>query len=143
MKKKVFLAKLLRTLKITKPIDLSVQEKNWIKLCKGHFNEKYDVGDKNWIDTLKPLFNETYGWTAEEYYDDFLDCIFNKLLDIHLKVQSDYSGSNLLIREIIKSSFAKRFDYQSEKPIERVISELCSKIQMSQVIENGVNRYYL
>lgn len=39
MKRKNIINKILRKLRITKPIDLTPQEKDWIKLLKGHYYE--------------------------------------------------------------------------------------------------------
>jgi hypothetical protein len=134
---------LLRFLRITKPIQLSESEIEWIKLCKGHYKGIYRTNAGNWIETLKPLFNKIYGWDAEDHYIDFLDCIFHKLLDIHLKIQSDHSGNNVQMKKIIGASFQRSWRRDYELPIERVIAELCGQIQCNQVIENGIYRYYL
>lgn len=144
-------AKLLRSLGITKPIQLSPQEVQWIKLCKLHYSEGSTSKDKGkypskgeWTETMKPLFNEIYGWTAEDHPADYLDCIFNKLLDIYLKIKLDKSGHDRELREIFKASFYKRpFIREQELPIERAISVLCGLIQNNIVIEYGVRRYYL
>ena len=84
---KIIKAKILRALGITKPIQLSECDVKWIKLCKLHYknDEKYKYEGREWTDALKPMFNEIYGWTAEEHYNDFLSCMFDKLLEIHLK----------------------------------------------------------
>jgi hypothetical protein len=67
-------------------IVLDKYETQWIKLIKCGYKDKYPINTKNWIDTLKPMFEETYGWDPNEHYNDFLGCIFNKLLDIYLKI---------------------------------------------------------
>lgn len=142
---KVLKAKLLRALGITKPIQLDKYEIQWIKLCKMHYKdvEKYKPTGYEWTDILKPLFNEIYGWTAEDHYQDFLNCMFIKLLEIHLKISLDKSGHGRELKEIFNSSFHKGICRDQELPIERAISELCGLIQCNQVILNGVNRYYL
>lgn len=144
-KAKIIKAKILRALRITKPIQLSPQEIKWIKLCKLHYrdDEKYKSKGREWTDTLKPMFNEIYGWTAEEHYKDFLHCMFNKLLEIHLKIKYDKSGYERQLELIFHASFYKSFVREQELPIERAISELCGLIQNNLVIENGVHRYYL
>ena len=103
-------AKILRTLGITKPIKLDKYEIQWIKLCKGHYKEKCP-STGSWVKTLKPMFVEIYGWNPDEdkNYHDYLNCIFGKLLEIHLKIIYDQSGSNLQLREIFNSSFSKIF----------------------------------
>lgn len=144
-KAKIIKAKILRALGITKPIQLSPQEVRWIKLLKLHYrdDEKYKHKGKEWTDILKPMFNEVYGWTAEEYYKDFLQCMFLKLLEIHLKIKYDQSGHENQLKEIFNASFYQSFRREQELPIERAISELCGQIQNNMVIENGVHRYYL
>ena len=123
-------------------IELTESEVRWIKFCKGHYKEKYNTSSKNWIESMKPMFIEKMGWSAEEFYQDFLDCMFQKLLHIYLKIQDDRSGSNAQLREIFQASFSKgRREY--ELPIERVIAELCGQIQCNTVIEDGVERYSL
>ena len=134
---------MLRILRIKKPIALSEQERRWIKLLKGHYKTEYPYKGHEWTDVLKPMFNEVYGWTAEEYYQDFLRCIFNKLLEIHLKIKDDQSGSNRQLTDIFSAAFYKSISREQELPIERAISQLCGEIQCTTVIENGVHRYYL
>lgn len=125
-------------------IELTVPEKKWILLCKGHFHEKYPFTGK-WVNTLKPLFVEIYGWNPDEnnQYYDYLNCLFNKLLDIHLKIGQDYSGDNRQLKDIFQASFSKSFSREEELPIERAIGILCGLIQCNTVIENDVERYNL
>jgi hypothetical protein len=126
-------------------IQLDFNEKLWIKLCKGHLKDKYPFTGR-WIDTLKPLFTEIYGWNPDEdkNYQDYLNCIFNKLFDIHLKIVYDMSGTNLQIRNIFNAAFNKSISRMDDLPIERAISELCVLLQLNQVIlENGEHRYEL
>jgi len=94
---------------------------------------------------MKPLFIEIYGWNPDEdnNYRDYLNCMFNKLLDIHLKIVHDQSGSNLQLRGIFSAAFHKGISRNQRKPIERAIAELCGLIQNNLVIDNGVNRYEL
>jgi hypothetical protein len=111
-------------------------------MTKGHFREKYPYKG-TWTENFKPLFEEIYGWCPDEFYNDYLKGLFSKLLEIYLKIQDDRSGSNIQLKEIIGASFCKTISRDQELPIERVIAELCGHIQCSQVIEYGVNRYYL
>lgn len=130
--------RLLRWLGVTKPITLSEQELRWIKLLKGHYGEVTGT----WVETLKPTFNEIYGWSADEYYDDFLDCMFKKLLEIYLKINDDRSGHNAQLKEVFYRSFNKTIYDQSDKPIERAIGALCSHIRNVRVIdEYGLIRF--
>lgn len=126
-------------------ISLDSNEKRWIKLCKGHYKEKYPFTGK-WANNLKPLFTEIYCWNPDEdnNYNDFLNCIFNKLLDIHLKILDDRSGNNNQLRSIFNAAFSKSISRTDELPIERAIAELCGLIQCNTVInENGEHRYEL
>ena len=125
-------------------IVLNAMEKDWIKLCKGHFKEKYPWQGE-WTETLKQLFVVVYGWNPDEdnNYHDFLNCMFNKLFDIHLKIQDDQSGTNLQIREIFNAAFHKGLVRNQDLPIERAIAELCGLIQNNTVIEDGKPRYNL
>ena len=135
--------KLLRFLHITKPIKLSRFETKWIMLCKGCYADKYKTDASSWIETLKPMFKEIYGWKAEDQYDDFLDCMFNKLSDIYMKIQHDMSGHNVHLKEIIGEAFYKSVSRNYERPIERCIAELCGHIQCNLVIKDCVPRYHL
>lgn len=125
-------------------IQLDKAEKQWIKLCKGHYKDKYPFTGR-WVDNLKPLFAEIYWWNPDEdnNYHDYLNCIFNKLLDIHLKIQHDQSGSNMQLREIFSAAFYKSIVRTDELPIERAIAKLCGLIQMNTVYENGEPRYLI
>lgn len=137
-------AKLLRWLGVTKPLILSESEVKLIKLCKLHYrNDERFTNTRGWIETLKPMHNEIYGWDADEHYRDFLQCIFQKLFDIYLKIAYDQSGSNSQLKSIIGAGFEKTYIRDQELPIERVISELCGLIQNNQVVRYGVNHYYL
>lgn len=142
-KTKIFKAKLLRFLGITKPIDLSNQERKWIKLIKGHYENEYLHTGHEWTDILKPMFNEVYGWTAEHHYQAFLECMFMKLLEIHLKIKDDKSGHERQLYSIFSASFYKSISRDQELPIERAVSELCGLIQSTKVIENGVPRFII
>jgi len=126
-------------------IQLDRTEKDIIRLCKGHFKEKYPFTG-TWVETLKPLFIKVYGWNPNEdnNYLDFLDCIFNKLFQIHLKIVDDKSGTNLQLRQIFEAAFYKSITREDKLPIERAISELCGLIQCNTVVlEDGTLRYEL
>ena len=126
-------------------IQLSQTDKQWIKLCKLHYKEKYPLTGK-WVNNLKPLFKEIYGWDPDEdkNYNDYLSCLFNKLLDVYLKIADDKSGNNYELREIFSAAFYKSVSREDDLPIERAISQLCGLIQCNTVIEeNGVKRYEL
>jgi hypothetical protein len=115
----------------------------WIKLIKGHYKEERYINAKNWIETLQPMFDEIYGYSSKEYYNDFLDCMFLKLLEIHLLIKDDRSGHNLQLKELFNASFKRSFSREYDLPIERTIAELCGQIQFTVVIENGVERFKL
>jgi len=125
-------------------IELNKYEKQWIKICKGHYKEKYPF-QGSWVLTLKPLFVNIYGWDPDEdaNYRDYLNCIFNKLLEIHLKIVDDKSGTNVQLRGIFESAFYKGICREENLPIERAIAELCGLIQNNTVLEDGGARYNL
>lgn len=126
-------------------INLTKAETKWIKFCKFHYEKQYPWKG-SWVESMKPLFTEIYGWNPDEdnNYHDYLDCIFNKLFEIQLKISDDKSGSNYQIKSIFKSAFYKSPGRQNELPIERAICELCGMIQNNQVIESdGLIRYDL
>ena len=125
-------------------IQLEKTDKQWIKFCKLHYGNKYQMKGP-WVRRLKPLFTEIYGWNPDEdgNYRDYLNCIFNRLLELYLKIADDKSGSNYEMRSIFNAAFYKSVSRDEEEPIERAISELCGLIQNNQVIDNGVTRYEL
>jgi len=125
-------------------IYLTKSEKDIIKLCKGHFENEYPFTGM-WANTFKPLFKQIYGWNPDEdnNYADYLNCLFNKLLDIHLKIVDDKSGNNLQLREIFSAAFNKSIGRTDDLPIERAISQLCGLIQCNTVNDNGIIRYEL
>jgi hypothetical protein len=125
------------------PIQLTESEVEWIKFCKGHYNKKYKISAKDWIESMKPLFLEKYQWRPDEHYNDYLDCMFKKLLDVYLKIADDRSGNNVQLKEIIEAGFENTYRRDHKLPIERVIAELCGQIQSNIVIEDGVKRYIL
>lgn len=141
---KITKAKALRFLGITKPIPLDKYEVQWIKLCKGHFDKKYNFEDENRIERLKPLFTEIYGWNPDEdnNYRDFLDCIFKKLFSLYLKIHEETS-TDLLITEVVSSSFWQRPSNNHELPIERCIADICFKIAWTPINDCGVDRFNL
>ena len=123
-------------------IQLSKYEKDWILLIKGHYTDRYPSSN-TWTGTLKPMFEEVYGWNPKEHYNDFLSCMFGKLLDIHLKIQLDQSGSNQQLKTIFGAAFYKSISRTQRRPIERAIAALCGEIQCNQVIVDDVHRYEL
>ena len=125
-------------------ISLTATERKLIKTCKLHYKDQYPMTG-SWVNNLKPFFIEVYGWNPDEdnNYQDYLRCIFNKLLETYLKIAEDKSGYNIELKNIFNASFSKSICREDELPIERAISELCSIIQFNQVIENGIERYSL
>lgn len=130
-----------------KLIELDQYERQWIKFCKLHYKDKYFDLKGSWVNMLKPLFIEHYGYNPDEdnNYHDYLNCIFNKLLQVYHKIKdTTYPEQNEReMRDIFEASFYKRPSREDELPIERAISMLCGLIQGNQVIENGVERYSL
>jgi len=126
-------------------IELTTPERDIIKLCKLHYKEKYPLTGK-WVNNLKPLFKNIYGWDpdGDKNYHDYLNCVFNKLLEIHLKISDDRSGSNRQLRGIFEAAFYRGITRDDELPIERAISELCGLLQCNTVLEeDGTQRYRL
>ncbi len=125
-------------------INLEETDKQWIKLCKGHYQKEIPYRG-SWVETLKPLFTKLYGWCPDEddNYSDYLNTMFYRLLELHLKIVDDKSGINIQMRGIFNAAFYKGINRTEELPIERSIAELCSLIQSNQVIEDNVQRYEL
>lgn len=130
----------------TKPlIVLNQYEKQWILLCKGQLKEKYPFKGR-WHETLKPLFTEIYGWNPDEdnNYRDYLRGMFNKLLDIYLKIKDNWTIENGQLHEIFEAAFDKGISIDEELPIERAIHKLCGLIQCTTVVyPDGSKRFEL
>lgn len=124
-------------------IKLENSEKQIILLCKGHLVDKYPYTGK-WVNTLKPLFTEIYGWNSDEgdNYPNYLDVLFNKLLDTHFKIQEDHSSNFRQLREVFDAAFYKSISNDAENPIERAIHTLCGHIVCNRVIDNKGNKRY-
>ncbi len=125
-------------------ISLTEAEMKWIRLCKGHYKDRYRTSASDWITSLKPMFLEVYKWDPDEHYMDFLDCVFKRLLEIQIKISDDKSGNNCQLQEVFNASFYKSARRDYPLPIERCIAELCGLIQCNRVVEeNGQRRYNL
>jgi len=126
-------------------IQLDKIEKKIIKFCKGHLWKEYPFRGE-WTESFKPLFLEIYGWDPDEddNYHDYLNGLFTKLLDLHLKIQDDRSGHNVQLKTIFEAAFHKGYIRTDDLPIERAISQLCGLIQnnLVQSVETGT-RYML
>ena len=124
-------------------IELTDNEKKWILVCKGHFNEQYP-STGYWHNTLKPLWAEMVGWNPDEdnNYNDYLRGVFNKLLSIMLKIKDEWSSENGQLEELFDDVFNKKW-LKAELPIERGINTLCSLISRTEVEKNGVKRFSL
>lgn len=124
-------------------INLEPDDVRWIKLIKNHYEEKYPVCSSSWIRTLQPMFDDVYTYKSSEYYSEFLECMFNKLLDIYMKIQCDGSGCHNELKTIFKSSFDESGWRRSYKlPIERAIAELCGQIQCNRYRDDDGNKRY-
>lgn len=125
-------------------IELSEADKKLILACKGH-NKKVFRNKKDWVESLKVLFIEIYGWNPDydNNYNDYLRCIFNKLLEIYLKIKENFDN-NRELQDLFINVFSKQFDNEAELPIERGINKLCSLISFTTVINNdGTKRFNL
>ena len=132
--------------KIREPqIKLDKYETMWIKLIKGHLWDKYPPKGR-WHETLKPMFIEHYRWDPDEgsNYNDYLYGMFNKLLDVYMKIKDRWTDENGQLKEIFDAVFSKGISYDEELPRERAIHKLCGLIQCNKVInEDGTERYKL
>ena len=112
-------------------------------LIKNNLHKEYHIDASNWPESLKPMFKLIYGYDSTEHYNDYLVCIFRKLLGIYLKIQDDKSGRNIQIIDLFEATFDK-FRRNYDLPIERAIAELCGQIQCNTVInKDGSKRYEL
>ncbi len=126
-------------------IELSKNEKRWIRLCKGHYDAKYGIDRSNNLELLKPMYKELYMYDPEESPNCFQECMFNVLFNIYMKIADDQSGDNMMLKEIISASFKpSMFDKEPSTPIERVIRKIVSDIRFSSVLnKEGEPRYSL
>jgi hypothetical protein len=145
-------------------IELTDLDKKWIKLCKGHYDEKYGfmrnstkasdmdsfVKEGKWfnpvssIDTLKPMYNELYLYDPEENPRDFIACMFHNLFDLYMKITEDRSSDHRELKEIFFATFEPYWLDKSEStPIERAVTKLVSLIRLNTVFVDGVERYNL
>ena len=120
-------------------IILNKNEKRWILMCKGQLQAEFAFTG-NWVNALKPLFEEIYGWSPDEdnNYQDYLRGMFNKLLDITLKIKDNWSDENGQLKEVFEATFYKNNDL----PIERAICSLVSIIQRTSVIDSNGNKRF-
>lgn len=130
------------------PIHLTDAELKIIKFCKMHYNKSniYKTRHKNptWVQSFMPLFEEIYGWSSRQHYNDFLGCVFNKLLEIQTKISDDQSGRNLQLNEVFQAAFQKSWRHPEKKPVERAIAQLASNIRHNIVrLKDGTKRYEL
>lgn len=123
-------------------IEIDKHEKQWVLLIKGR-HDKYPTKGK-WVNILKPLFTEIYGWNPDEdnNYNDYLRGIFNKLLDLFLKIKDNWSDENGQLKQVFGASFNKSYSREDELPIERAISELCGLIQTTSVLDSNKNKRF-
>ena len=127
-------------------IELSNSDKQWINFCKNRLGNKYPFKN-NWIDSMKPMFLDLYGWNPDDdnYYLDFLECVFRRLLDVQLLIsESDYHDHHRELNEIFKASFNSSILDDFKLPIERAIIALRSSIAFNLVVNiDGSKRYEL
>ena len=125
-------------------IVLSRNDKRWVLLCKSHFEHDFKLNE-TWLNKFKPLFNEIYGWDPDEdeNYQDFLNCLFNKLLDIFMVINDDQSLNNTLLKDLFDAAFYIRPGLSNDSPLERTILKLRSLIAHNTVTKDGVDRYDL
>ena len=122
-------------------IQLTNAERKVIKLTKGHYQDIYPYKG-SWHVTFKPLFYEIYGWCPNEFKRDYINGLFNLLLDTYLKIADDQSGTNHQLRSIFNAAFYKSIGRPQRRPIERAISQLCGLIQNNAVLDDNKNKRY-
>ena len=123
-------------------IKLTEAEVKFILACKGHFRNELPH-KSNWTLTLKPIFKEFYGWYEGYSGNEYRNVLFQKLLDIYLKIQQDNSGFNYQLKSVFSAAFNRGIVRDQRQSIDRAINELCGLIQCNTVIEDGVKRYNL
>lgn len=123
-------------------IELNPNEVMWIRLLKGYSFDLYPFKE-SWIETIKPLFTNVYGWNPDEdnNYHDYLDCLFNRLYDIYIKIEHP-ERINYSIKELFKISHYKSISIDNELPIERGIIKLIGLIQGVEILNiDGSKRF--
>ena len=123
-------------------IELNANDVMWIKLFKGYSFDVYPFKE-SWIETIKPLFTKLYGWNpnTDNYY--FLNCMFNRLFDIYIKIEHP-EIMNSSIKILFKCSHYKSISIDNELPIERAIIKLCGLIQGVEILNiDGSKRFNL
>lgn len=129
---------------MTKKIALTKSDKEIIRLCKG--KHRFKPCDTH-IDLLKKYYNKNYCVNADEYYKEFLSCMFSNLLDVFMKIRSNKGTVNSDILSLFHNSFEKNCFREQEMPIERALTELFSQIRLTAVREtkngNSVKRFDL
>lgn len=127
----------------TLPIALTPTDVKWIKLCKGHYKDKYPYMTTHWLDALKPIFIEIYQYDPNEHYYEFTNCMFKRLLEILQKISESEADYKRYVHEVFNASFEESVFRKYPLPIERAVAELCSIIQNNLVIKDGAERYSL
>jgi len=124
-------------------IQLTDSEKELMLLCKGQLEDEYP-SMRSWSETLKPWFLKHYGWDPNDdgNYNDYLRGMFNRLLDLYLKVDIDESGDNRKLKDIFNSSFYPKIYEDSKLPIERAISKTCALICWTVVVDKDGNERF-
>lgn len=130
-------------MQLTTQIALTPTDVKWIKLCKGHYKDKYPYMTTHWLDALKPLFIEIYQYDPNEHYYEFTNCMFKRLLEITEKIRESDDAYKMQIMQVFDASFEESVFRKYPLPIERAVAELCSIIQNNIVIKDGVDRYSL
>lgn len=137
---KKLIKKILRFLKINKPIHLSDFEIELLNRIKGWNSDKYPYAGE-WIDTLKPLWYKHMGWNPDEWYKDYQVGLYDKLLTLYLKIYKDHSGNNILLKEIITDGLYPSIIRPQTEPYDRIIASLCGHLQIIEVYNNGIKRF--
>ena len=112
-------------------------------MCKGKLESEFPMTG-NWVNNLKPLFTEIYGWNPDEdnNYPDYLRGMFNKLLDITLKIKDNWTDENGQLKEVFHAAFEKTMFDKNDLPIERAICSLVSVIGRTSVVDSNGNKRF-
>ena len=115
-----------------KKIILSDSQRTIIKTIKLHHKDKLKPNSKTWFKSLSLLYEEIYGYKFKND-NRCKSVMFNSLLNIYFLIQYDQSGDNRQLKELFHVSFWKSVSRNHNKPIDRVIDELCGLIQCNTV----------
>ena len=131
---------------ITKPIQLSEEDQQWIFLAKHHYNKVSGYKNMERIEQAIVLFGKQYAYHPETENEKYkaLSVIFQNCYRIYMKITSrDPSSREQQLREVFECAFWKIWDYESDTPVERGVAQLFSTIGLAEYLKHGVPMYTL